>query len=107
MAIDYTDLRANVASLISDFGMSCAISHLTGTQSRGNIVFSSTDNTDISIPDVGTVEGQSRVAFINDVRNEICVGDTVTANAKSYRVREVRPYKPATINCGYRVVLDI
>lgn len=106
MAIDYAQLRTDVAALIKDFGISCTVTHLSGSSSRGNIVFSSTDNTDVSIPDVGTVEGTERVAFINDIRSEILVGDTVTANAITYRVRDVRRYKPATINCGYRVVLD-
>lgn len=108
MGIDYAKLRLDVADIIVDLGdgLTATVTHLDGNQSRGNIVFSSTDLTDISIADVGTVQGTDRVAYLNDIRNPICVGDTVTANGVAYRVTESKQYKPATINCGWRVLLD-
>lgn len=108
MGIDYAQLRTDVEAIITDLGdsLDVTIAHLGGGSSRGKIVFSNALTTDVSIPDVGTVQGTNRVAFINDVRTPICVGDSVTANSVTYRVREVVSYKPATINVGYRVVLD-
>jgi hypothetical protein len=109
MALDYVKLRAKARSLITDTfgGMNCTVNHLDGSSSSGVIIFSSTDLTDESIAEVGTVNNTVRVAYIDDVTNEVCVGDSVTANSVTYRIRDVRKYEPAFVNVAYRVTLDV
>jgi hypothetical protein len=109
MALDYAKLRLKARSLITDTfgGMSCTVTHLDGNTSSGVIIFSSTDSIDESVAEVGTVNSTSRVAYIDDVVNEVCVGDSVTANSVTYRVRDVRKYEPAFVNVAYRVTLDV
>lgn len=108
MAVFDQAFKDSITDLIIELGdsLDVTIAHLDGNQSRGKIVFSSANTTDVSIPDVGTVQGADKVAFITDVRNPICVGDSVTANSITYRVRESKEFKPATINIAWRVLLD-
>ena len=106
MAFDYLDIQGTATNLITEFGTTCVITHLDGNQSRGVIVLPTRVASDVSIPDVGTVQGTEVVAFINNVRNPVCVGDTVLADGITWRVRESTQYKGATINVAYRVILD-
>ena len=106
MAYDYTDLQATATALIEEFGGACTITHLDGNQSRGTIVIPTHSASDVSIPDVGTVSGTETVAFINNVRNQVCVGDTVVGYGTTWRVRESAQYKGPEIGLAYRVVLD-
>ena len=106
MAFDYTDLQGTANTLIEEFGGPCTVTHLDGNQSRGTIVLPTQTATDVSVPEVGTVSGTSVVGFINNVRNVVCVGDTVTGYGKTWRVRESTQYKGPTITLAYRVLLD-
>lgn len=106
MAFDYLDIRATATRLIANFGSTCTVQHLDGSQSTGVLVLPTRVSSDISIPDVGTVQGTQVVGFINDVANTVCVGDKVTADGLTWRVRESTQYKGSTINVAYRVILD-
>jgi len=104
---NWGNVEKRIRTIIKDFGKGtqCTISHKSGGSSRGYIVFSSTDQADAST-EIGTARVTTRVAYIQDVANEIQTGDTVTALGVSYRVRESRKYEPAQTNIAFRVTLD-
>lgn len=107
MALDYVKLRSKALSLITETfgGQACTITSVDGNSQSGFIVFTTGDLADESIADVGTVQTSVRTAYINDVSSEPCVGDTVTTNSETYRIQDVRKYKPALTNVAYRLTL--
>lgn len=109
--VNWTNVAKRIQTVIDDLGesTSCTVTHLAGSTSNGKIVFSTTDQADASVADVGTVATTTRIGYIDyAVTTEICPGDTVTANGVSYRVRDVRKYEPGTsVNIAWRVTLDV
>jgi len=105
MAFNYLDLQATAKSLIEEFGGPCSVTHLDGNQSRGTIVMPTHLAKDVST-EVGTVSTTEVVGYIDNVRNAVCVGDSVTAYGQTWRVRESTPYKGPTITLAYRVQMD-
>ena len=102
---DYTVLQKKAADIISRFGGPVTISHSDGGQSRGNIVLATNVQANIS-GTADTIRGSEVVGYIENVRNEVKVGDTLTAYGKTWRVRESTSYKGPTITVAYRVILD-
>ncbi len=103
---DYSALQATAKDIVSRFGGSCTITHLAGGASRGTIVLPTQVASDVSIPDVGTVQGTQVVGYIENVTGVVAVGDTIVAYGKTWRVRESTQYKGPTITIAYRVILD-
>jgi len=103
---DYAALQERAEDIITRFGGACTIAHLAGGSSRGTIVMPTHESSDVSIPDVGTVSGTQVVGYIDNVRNAVCVGDTVIAYGQTWRVRESTAYKGPVITLAYRVLLD-
>ena len=109
MAVFDQAFKDSMTSLIVELGDSLpvTISHLTGLQSRGSCVFSTTLDQDVST-EVGTLVGKERTMYVTgDIRNVICPGDKLTANSITYRAREVTEYKPSTLNIAWKVVVDV
>jgi hypothetical protein len=102
---DYQNLQATATRLIERFGGDCTITHLTGSSSRGTMAAPTHLSVDEST-EVGTVSSTSVVGFITNVRNPVCVGDTVTGYSKTWRVRESTQYRGPTVDLAYRVLLD-
>lgn len=103
---DYSELQARAEDIITKFGGACTITHLAGGSSRGVITLVTQESSDVSIPDVGTVSGTQVVGYIDNVRNAVCVGDTIVAYGQTWRVRESTSYRGPVITLAYRVVLD-
>lgn len=102
---NYAALQAKAQDIITKFGGPVTISHADGGQSRGTIVLATQVQTNIS-GTTDTIRGSEVVGYIEKVRNEVKVGDTLTAYGKTWRVRESTSYKGPTITLAYRVILD-
>lgn len=102
---DYSGLQATATALIERFGTAATVTHLGGGTSKGTIVLPSHIGTDVST-EVGTVASTAVTGFLNNVKNEVCVGDSITADSKIWRVRESTKFKGATLTSAYKVLLD-
>lgn len=102
---DYKTLQAKAKDIITKFGAPVTISHSNGGQSRGTIVLATHVEANIS-GTADTIRGSEVVGYIDNVTNEVKVGDSLNAYGKDWRVRESTSYKGPTITLAYRVILD-
>lgn len=108
MSINYKQLQSTIGNLIKDLGMPAKIRHIEdNTQSTVSVVFSQSEAVDITVDDVTTITGEQRVAFITNSNKVPVNGDKLIADGVEYRISDVVPYKPTTLNIAYKLVVDL
>ena len=103
-----TAFRAQIEALIADLGTTARVLHIEDdTRSPCVIAFSMRDENDVLSDGFGTTVNEQLTAYISNISRDLVVGDKIVANKTTYRISDVRPYKPAGLNIAFKVLLDL
>ncbi len=103
-----TSFQQTIADLIGKLGTTGRVLHIEDdTRSPCVIAFSQRDENDVVDDNFGTIVNEQVVAYISNISRDLVVGDKIVVKKETFRISDIRPYKPAGLNIAFKVLLDL